>query len=58
MADVFQSPSGDSLFSDVKVYGGRIDRFLKFQSPSGDSLFSDKMRSWEGTTYTRTVSIP
>ena len=40
---LFQSPSGDSLFSDL--YHGTtqmFDRFDTFQSPSGDSLFSDR----------------
>ena len=37
----FQSPSGDSLFSDItRFLPDRADR-IAFQSPSGDSLFSD-----------------
>ena len=40
--DTFQSPSGDSLFSDPshKILVERVQKL--FQSPSGDSLFSDK----------------
>ena len=42
---MFQSPSGDSLFSDAYALG--IDDqaiAYMFQSPCGDSLFSDQ--SW------------
>ena len=38
----FQSPSGDSLFSDQsfeRLIEAGVDE--EFQSPSGDSLFSD-----------------
>ena len=39
----FQSPSGDSLFSDVtQLFSVHLSEF-KFQSPSGDSLFSDAL---------------
>ena len=55
----FQSPSGDSLFSDRLQSGQPLDAAAEFQSPSGDSLFSDKKRiptySKEETTN---VSIP
>ena len=37
----FQSPSGDSLFSDSTFYSETLRLMSWFQSPSGDSLFSD-----------------
>ena len=38
----FQSPSGDSLFSDGYRKSEKSGTYRKqFQSPSGDSLFSD-----------------
>ena len=40
-AKAFQSPRGDSFFSD-KFDDGEIDQNpVKFQSPRGDSFFSD-----------------
>ena len=39
--DLFQSPSGDSLFSDEESRAERTSAAAAFQSPSGDSLFSD-----------------
>ena len=39
----FQSPSGDSLFSDPWETYCSIYRRQAFQSPSGDSLFSDPL---------------
>ena len=38
---MFQSPCGDSLFSDHPRQGIAIIQKQKFQSPCGDSLFSD-----------------
>ena len=38
---MFQSPSGDSLFSDKKGSDNEQNEQEVFQSPSGDSLFSD-----------------
>ena len=41
---MFQSPSGDSLFSDRrKGCSLMFSEEELFQSPSGDSLFSDKI---------------
>ena len=45
----FQSPSGDSLFSDKErtfCISLRLVNGEKFQSPSGDSLFSDPQILW------------
>ena len=42
LAETFQSPSGDSLFSDRVCTGAGFRSCNQFQSPSGDSLFSDE----------------
>ena len=45
----FQSPSGDSLFSDRMGHTNEAEATAAaeewFQSPSGDSLFSDSIKS-------------
>ncbi len=48
LAELFQSPCGDSLFSDpleaAVLYANRLATD-EFQSPCGDSLFSDPVAS-------------
>ena len=40
--DMFQSPHGDSFFSDLSIERITLDENgFKFQSPRGDSFFSD-----------------
>ena len=43
---MFQSPSGDSLFSDYIDSTEKRQFIFSFQSPSGDSLFSDPQILW------------
>ena len=54
----FQSPSGDSLFSDSWKRFPRCHISSTFQSPSGDSLFSDERKKIMNALTTTTVSIP
>ena len=43
----FQSPCGDSLFSDcLNSRGFGVTWWQRFQSPCGDSLFSDPQILW------------
>ena len=54
----FQSPSGDSLFSDAQPPKQSKKNISWFQSPSGDSLFSDYPEQYDQSAYGKVVSIP
>ena len=59
MLPMFQSPSGDSLFSDEPpIPDDCVADEDKFQSPSGDSLFSDRSVRSGQAKYAPCVSIP
>ena len=54
----FQSPDGDSLFSELAEAGDPGSCSKEFQSPDGDSLFSEKVAEDAMEVFKRMVSVP